>query len=66
MKLFRQLLPGLVIFTLALAYCFYMSTFHSFHARCVRVYDENTAAFERCVARTSDGGPVFEENIGKL
>jgi hypothetical protein len=66
MKLFRQLFPGLMIFAIALAYCYYMAANHSFHARCVKVYDENTAAFERCVARTSGGGPVFEENIGKL
>lgn len=66
MKTLRQLTPGLIIFGIALAYCWYMAAFHSFGVRCGKVYDENTAAFERCVARTSDGGPVFEENIGKL
>lgn len=24
------------------------------------------AALERCVARVSDGGPIYEENIGRL
>jgi hypothetical protein len=54
------------VFLVTLCYCIYMATNHSFGARCARVYEENTAQFELCVDRTSQGGPVFEENIGKM
>lgn len=57
---------GMLVLILTITYCVYMGMNHSFDARCARVYDRNTAAHELCVARTEQGGPVFEENIGKM
>lgn len=63
----KQASGAIGIFLLALAYCVFMSLTQSFHARCEKAgYEPNTAAFERCIDRTSNGGPVFEENIGRL
>lgn len=57
-----------VVFGLAvtIGLCLYMSANHSFNARCSKVYEPNSAAHERCVVRASDGGPIHEENIGKI
>ena len=65
-RFFKTYGLGLFIFAVTIAYCMYMGGVHGFGARCARVYNENTAVYERCVARVSEGGPVFEENIGKM
>jgi len=55
------------VFFIGIAYCVFMSMTHSFAARCENAgYAPNTAIYERCVARASDGGPIFEENIGRI
>lgn len=48
------------------AYVIFMETTQSFDARCKAVYAANTPQHELCVARLSDGGPLHEENIGKI
>lgn len=62
-------LPGVIIpiiaIILGLGFCVYMSKTQGFGVRCERAgYAPNTAAYERCVYRVEQGGPVFEENIG--
>ena len=37
----------------------------TFGQRCADVYDEASAAWERCVMRVAEGGPVWEENIDR-
>lgn len=36
----------------------------TFGQRCARIYQD--AALERCIDRLSAGGPLYEENIGKM
>lgn len=36
------------------------------HQMCLAAYEVKTAKHELCVARVKAGGPVFEENIGKM
>ena len=38
----------------------------TFSQRCAAVYERGSASHELCVARASAGGPVHEENIGRL
>lgn len=40
----------------------FLSYSASFESRCSKVYEG--AAHERCVIRMTDGGPLYEENIG--
>lgn len=63
---FKSVLASLIIFGVAAAYVLFMAATQSFGVKCSRAYESNTAAHERCVARLSNGGPVFEENIGKI
>lgn len=61
--------PGfltLLIIVMLVAGLAFIGSTQGFSARCAKVYERNTAAHELCVARTSQGGPVFEENIGKI
>lgn len=62
----KQILAVLATFvTLAVAFCIFMAVTQSFAARCTRAGYE-AAALERCVVRVSEGGPVYEENIGLI
>ncbi len=54
---------ALTVFLCVLAYCVFMSACHSFAARCAQAGYEG-AAYERCILRTSEGGPTYEENVG--
>lgn len=42
-----------------------IALFGGFHGqRCAKAYEKPLAAWERCVIRVSEGGPVWDENTG--
>lgn len=51
---------------LIIAYITIMAFTQSFTVRCAKVYEPNSPKHELCVARVSEGGPLHEENIGKM
>jgi hypothetical protein len=55
---------ALGIVALGIAYVIYMACTQSFGVRCGKVYKE--AALERCIDRMVKGGPLYEENIGRM
>ncbi len=59
------LLTALIVVIVA-AYIIFMAATQSFDVRCKAVYAANTPKHELCVARLSEGGPLHEENIGKM
>lgn len=57
---------GFLVVAVAATYVVFMASTQSFTVRCAKVYEPNSPKHELCVARVSEGGPLHEENIGKM
>lgn len=47
-------------------FVFVFATGMTFRQRCAAIYDTPSAEWERCVDRLSNGGPAYEENVGRM